>query len=47
MYLRVPCLSILKDLADKVHMLFLDFRHGLLPFNSDDGADNCIGGGDV
>jgi hypothetical protein len=46
-YLWVPCLSILKYLADNIHRLLLDFRHGLWPFNCDDGADNCIGGGDV
>jgi hypothetical protein len=44
---RVPCLSILKDLADKIHMLLLDFHRGLWPFNYDDSVDNCIGGGDV
>jgi hypothetical protein len=47
LYLWVPCLSILKDLIDKIHRLLLDFHHGLWPFNYDDGTDNCMGGGDV
>jgi hypothetical protein len=47
MYLRVPCLSILKDLADKVHRLLFDFCGGLWSFNGNDGADYCIGGCNV
>jgi hypothetical protein len=40
--LRVSCLGILKDIADKVHMLLLDFGSSPCPFNSDDGANYCI-----
>jgi hypothetical protein len=47
MYLRVPCLSILKDLADKVHRLLLDFHRGFWSFNGNDRADYCIGGYNV
>jgi hypothetical protein len=45
--MRAPCLSILKDLADKVLMLLFDFRDGFWPFNDSDGADYCIGGCNV
>jgi hypothetical protein len=45
--LRVPCLSVLRDLADKVHGLLLDFRCGFMPFNDDNCADNCVGSCDV
>jgi hypothetical protein len=41
--LRVPYLSILQDLVDKVHGLLLDIRLGFGPFNDDNGADNCVG----
>jgi hypothetical protein len=34
--LRVPCLSVLQDHADKVHMLLFDFRRGRRTFNGDD-----------
>jgi hypothetical protein len=37
-------LSILEDLADKVHGLLLDFRRDFLPFNGDNGANYNIGG---
>jgi hypothetical protein len=47
MYPWVHCLSILKDLTDKVHKLLLDFHRDLWLFNDDDDADKCIGGGDV
>jgi hypothetical protein len=42
--LRVPCLSILKDLTDKVHRLLLDFGSGPWSFNGGDGADYYISG---
>jgi hypothetical protein len=42
--LRAPCLSILKDLVDKVHMLLLDFVSGLWLFNGGDGANYYING---
>jgi hypothetical protein len=38
--LRVPCLSVLQDLADKVHGLLFDFRRGFRPFNGDNYVDN-------
>jgi hypothetical protein len=41
--LRVSCLSILQNLADKVHELLFDFHRGVRPFNNDNGADNCVG----
>jgi hypothetical protein len=41
--LRVPCLSVLQDLADKVHMLLFDFRRGFRPFNDDDCTHNDVG----
>jgi hypothetical protein len=47
LYLHVPCLSILKDLTDKIHRLLLNIHHGLWSFNCDDGADNYISGCDV
>jgi hypothetical protein len=45
--LWVSCLTILQDLADKVHRLLLDFRRGFGSFNDNNGADNCIGGYNV
>jgi hypothetical protein len=42
--LQIPYLSVLKDLADKVHMLLLDFGSSPWLFNGDDGADYCISG---
>jgi hypothetical protein len=45
--LRVPCLSILQDLVDKVHGLLLDFHRGFGPFHGDDGVDNYVGGCNV
>jgi hypothetical protein len=41
--LRVPCLSILQDLADIVHGLLFDFRCCFRPFNGDNYADNYVG----
>jgi hypothetical protein len=41
--LRVPCLSILQDLTDKVHMLLFNFYHGFRPFNGDACTDNGVG----
>jgi hypothetical protein len=41
--LRVPCLSVLQDLTDKVHELLFDFCHGFRPFNDDNCADNYVG----
>jgi hypothetical protein len=41
--LRVPCLSIFQDFADKVHGLLFDFRRDFRPFNGDNCADNCVG----
>jgi hypothetical protein len=41
--LWVPCLSILQDLADKVHMLLFGFRRGFRPFNGDVYIDNSVG----
>jgi hypothetical protein len=38
LHLRVLCLSILEDLANKVHRLLLDFCRG------DDCTDNNVGG---
>jgi hypothetical protein len=43
--LRVPCLSILQDFADKVHKLLFDFHRGFRSFNRNNCADNCIGSG--
>jgi hypothetical protein len=43
LHLWVPCLSILLDLADKVHRLLLDFRCCLRPLHNDCCADYCIG----
>jgi hypothetical protein len=40
--LRIPCLSILQDLADKVHMLQFDFRRDFRSFNGDDCTDNDV-----
>jgi hypothetical protein len=40
--LRVPCLSVLQDLTDKVHGLLFDFRRDFRPFNDDNSADNCV-----
>jgi hypothetical protein len=40
--LRVPCVSVLQDLTDKVHMLLFDFRRGFKPFNGDDCIDNGV-----
>jgi hypothetical protein len=45
--LRVPCLSILQDLTNKIHGLLFDFCGGFWPFNDDNGADYCIGGCNV
>jgi hypothetical protein len=45
--LRVPCLSILQDLANKVHRLLFDFRCGFRLFYSDNGANKCVGGCNV
>jgi hypothetical protein len=41
--LRVPCLSALQDLTDKVHNLLFNFRRGFRPFNGDDCTDNYVG----
>jgi hypothetical protein len=41
--LRVPCLSVLHDLTDKVYMLLFDFYRGFWPFNGDDCTDNGVG----
>jgi hypothetical protein len=41
--LRVPCLSVLQDLADKVQMLLFDIRRGFRPFNDDNCTDNGVG----
>jgi hypothetical protein len=43
LHLRVPFLRILKDLADKVHLLLLDFCCGLWPFHNDDCANHGVG----
>jgi hypothetical protein len=41
--LRVPHLSILQDLVDKVHRMLFDFRRGFRPFNGDNCDENCVG----
>jgi hypothetical protein len=41
--LRVPCLSVLQDLTDKVHRILFDFRCGFRAFNGDDCTDNGVG----
>jgi hypothetical protein len=41
--LRVPHLSVLQDLADKVHGLLFNFCRGFRPFNDDDCTDNGVG----
>jgi hypothetical protein len=41
--LRVPYLSVLQDLADKLHGLLFDFHRGFRSFNGDNCADNCVG----
>ena len=41
--LRVPYLSVLQDLTDKVHMLLFNFYHGFRPFNGDACTDNGVG----
>jgi hypothetical protein len=45
--LRVPCLSIIQDLADKVHRLLFDLRHDFRSLNGDNCADNYVGGSNV
>jgi hypothetical protein len=40
--LRVPCLSVLQDLTNKVHMLLFDFCRGFKPFNGDDCTDKYV-----
>jgi hypothetical protein len=47
LYLRVSCLSILQDVADKVYQLLLCFCSDIKPLNDVDCADNCIIGGNV
>jgi hypothetical protein len=42
--LRIPCLSVIQDLTDKVDVLLFDFCHGFWPFNDNDGADYYISG---
>jgi hypothetical protein len=44
LYLRVLCLSVPEDLANKVHMLLFDLRGGFWPFYEDDSANYCIHG---
>jgi hypothetical protein len=41
--LRVPYLSVLQDLTDKVHGLLFDFCRGFSLFNDNKCADNCVG----
>jgi hypothetical protein len=41
--LRVPCLSILQDLTNKVHSLLFHFCRGFRAFNSDDCTNNNVG----
>jgi hypothetical protein len=41
--LRVPCLSVLQDFTDKVHMLLFDFRRGFRLFNGDDCTNKGLG----
>jgi hypothetical protein len=41
--LRVPCLSIIHDLTDEVHVLLFDFHRGIRLFNDNNYADNCVG----
>jgi hypothetical protein len=40
--LRVPCLSILHDLANEMHRLLFNFRLCFKPFNDDDCTDNGV-----
>jgi hypothetical protein len=40
--LRVPYLSVIQDLTDKVHMLLFDFCRGFKPFNGNDCMDNGV-----
>jgi hypothetical protein len=42
--LGVPCLIILQNLTDKVHGSLFDFCRDFMPFNSNNGADNYVGG---
>jgi hypothetical protein len=43
LYLLIPYLSVLQDLANKVDGLLLVFRCSLWPFNDDDCADHSVG----
>jgi hypothetical protein len=43
LHLCIPCLSILQDLADKIHGMLLDFHYSFWPFNGDDCADHSVG----
>jgi hypothetical protein len=43
LHLWIPCLSILQDLADKLHEMLLVFRYSFWPFNDDDCADPSVG----
>jgi hypothetical protein len=45
--LRVHCLSILLDFADKVHRLLFDFCAGFWSLNGDNCADNYIDGSQI
>jgi hypothetical protein len=40
--LWIPCLSVLQDLTNKVHMLMFDFCHGFTQLNGDDCTTNDI-----
>jgi hypothetical protein len=40
--LRVPSLSVLQDLADKIHKLLFNFRCSFRPFNGDDCTNNGV-----
>jgi hypothetical protein len=41
--LRVPCLSTVQNLTNKVHRLLFDFYRGFRLFNDDDCADYGVG----
>jgi hypothetical protein len=42
--LRIPCLGILQDFADKVQWMLFNFHASFWPFNDDNGVNNCVGG---
>jgi hypothetical protein len=43
LHMWIPYLSILQDLANKLHGLLLDFRYSFWPFSGDDCVDHIVG----